>query len=172
MTTDETVLIGMFENLDRLDIALEALEKAGFDQRSVSIITSSQNKQLQQIEPDGNLSRQTARAMQEVSSEKTMGASTLAGGALGGALGAATLMGPLLVAGPILGLTAGAVAGSLLSAVESWGVGRDVAERYQASVEAGHPLVLIRDSGPRLGEAERVLATCGPESLRKFQPTR
>lgn len=169
MNDHQPILVAVFSNVVKLDNVLQALEKIHYDRRSVSIITRPDDAKLLRIDPDPGMIEPVDQEL-EVPPEKAVSSTTLAGGAIGASMGAASLVGPLMVVGPILGLAAGAAAGSLLSAVEHWGIRRDEAERYRARVEAGEAIVIVQDAPSRLTETNRVLLTCDPESVERFEP--
>lgn len=155
-------LIAEFPDRESLSTALQVLRKADFGDDDFSLVT--QSDEVDQTKLDAAIDTTPASPP----TGKTMEASTLAGGTLGAVLGTATMMGPMLVAGPIAGMAAGVFGGSLLSAVESWGVKHDVAEDYEKKVSAGSSLIVVNGNDLKLAEAERVLKTCGPASLEKF----
>lgn len=156
-------LIAEFSNRESFETAIEVLDQAHYTGDSVSTVTHAD-----QVE---NTLVDNAKDTTPVSppGEKTTAASTLAGGTLGAVLGTATMMGPMLVAGPLAGMAIGAAGGSVLSSVESFGVRHDVGQRYEAKVENGSRLVIVTGDELKVNEAERVLKTCGPKSLETFK---
>ncbi|PAY18677.1 DUF1269 domain-containing protein [Rhodopirellula sp. SM50] len=159
----QNCLIAEFNNEEDFQTALEVLDKAHFTQDEVSIVRHADDDSLSKLDSAKD------KTPVSPSSEKTAAASTLAGGTLGAALGTMTLMGPMLVAGPIVGMTAGAVGGGLLGAVESWGVDDRVAESYEAKVRDGARLLIVTGDDIRLADAASMLKTTGPASLETFQ---
>ncbi|WP_182868018.1 DUF1269 domain-containing protein [Stieleria mannarensis] len=159
---NQNCLIAEYSNERDFQTAIEVLEKARYSEEEVSIVKHAGDKQLSEL--DGTEDK-TPTSM---SGEKTAAAGTIAGGTLGAALGTMTLMGPLLVAGPLLGMGAGAVGGGLLGAVKSWGVDDEVAESYQAKVRNGSILVIVTGADLRLTEANQILKTTGPVSLEMY----
>ena len=79
-----------------------------------------------------------------------------------------TMMGPMLVVGPIFGMAAGAVGGSLLSAISRWDVEQDVAAAYEAKVREGSVLIIVTGDSIRVDEAAAMLRTVPPTSLERF----
>ncbi|GAA4453628.1 DUF1269 domain-containing protein [Novipirellula rosea] len=158
----EKCLIAEFRNTEKFRTAIEVLETGDFTMDEVSIVTHAEDKNLAEL-------RQVTEADENaLSSEKTTAASTLAGGTLGAALGTMTMMGPMLVAGPIFGMAAGAVGGSLLSAINRWGVEHDVAAQYEAKVRDGSVLIIVTGDAIRVDEAAAMLRTVPPTSLEQF----
>ncbi len=158
----EKCLIAEFSNNEKFRTAIEVLEKGGFTQDEVSIVTHASDENLAEL-------RQATEANENaLSGEKTAAASTLAGGTLGAALGTMTMMGPMLVVGPIFGMAAGAVGGSLLSAISRWDVEHDVAAAYEAKVREGSVLIIVTGDAIRVDEAAAMLRTVPPASLEKY----
>ncbi|MGB7327329.1 MAG: DUF1269 domain-containing protein [Rubripirellula sp.] len=155
-------LIAEFKNEQDFRTAIEVLEKAHFSPDEVSTVTHSDNESL--IE----LNQVTDEELASPPAEKTTATTTLVGGTLGAALGTMTLIGPMLVAGPLLGMAAGAVGGSMLSAVESWGVDHGVAQDYESKVRDGALLIIVTGDQNRLAIANRILKTTGPGSLETY----
>lgn len=153
-------LIAEFKSERDFRIAIEVLEKAHFSADEVSLVTHADDDALTELDVAKDpLSESPPTA-------KTTATTTVAGGALGAALGTMTLMGPLLVAGPIFGMAAGAVGGGILSNIHRWGVDQDVAEAYESKVQNGSRLVIVTgDDDIRLADARRALKTTGPTSL-------
>jgi len=160
--SDQKCLIAEYPTREKFSTALEVLNTSDFTQSEVSTVLHSSDhpSELRNVE-DTTPGSPPA--------EKTMAASTVAGGTLGAAVGAMTMVGPLLVAGPILGMAAGAIGGSLLSLVESWGVEPDVANDYEEKVRSGSCLVIVSGDEMRLREAEQLLMTVGPASINHFK---
>ncbi|QDV71682.1 hypothetical protein Poly24_54210 [Rosistilla carotiformis] len=159
--TDHCV-IAEFDTLDDFATALQVLEKAGYTEHEVSTITSVTDPrfaELKETEQGAGL---------QAPSGKTTGVGTLVGGALGGLLGTATMVGPMLLAGPIVGMAAGAVGGSVWSAMENHGVQAKDASGYAARVHDGALLVVVTGSEVRVREAGNSLKTVGPRSLERF----
>lgn len=157
-------LIAEFEDRSSLETALEVLDKTHFDSDTYSVVTSSSD-----VDDSVLAAAKDIAANASPPADKTVGASTLAGGTLGAVLGTATMIGPMLVAGPLAGMAAGAAGGSLLSAVESWGVRKDVGGQYEDRVASGASLIIVGGEELKLAEAEKILKTCGPASLERFE---
>ncbi len=156
-------LIAEFSREHDFRTAIEVLEKAHFSADEVSIVTHADDDALTKIDAAKDLTSASPPA------GKTTATTTIAGGALGATLGSMTMMGPLLVAGPIIGMAAGAVGGGILSTINSWGVDHEVTEDYESKVKSGSRLVIVTgDDEIRLADARRALKTTGPASLETF----
>lgn len=156
-------LIAAFSDRESFATALEVLETGDFTEDSVSLVTRPED--VSQTEAAAAEDRTPASPPDE----KTTAASTLAGGALGALVATPTMIGPFIVAGPLLGMAAGAVGGGLLSSVESWGVRHDVGQQYEQRLERGERLIIITDEQTRLDQAERLLKTCDHVSIERYQ---
>ncbi|QEF97623.1 hypothetical protein Mal15_16640 [Stieleria maiorica] len=159
---DQNCLIAEYTNERDFQIAIEVLEKAHYTQDEVSIVKHADDSRLAEIEEAED------KTPTSMSGEKAAAAGTIAGGTLGAALGTMTLIGPLLVAGPLLGMAAGAVGGGLVGTVKSWGVDDEVAASYEAKVRDGAMLLIVTTNDLRLKGAEQILKTTGPDSLEMY----
>jgi len=158
-------LIAQFDSLDELKTALQVLDTDDFTAEEVSIVTTVadlQQNELQGIETS---------AEDSPPSTQTVAVSTIAGGTLGAALGTMTMVGPLLVAGPLAGMVAGAVGGGILNAINRWGVREDLAAHYENAIRDGGALLIVLGDEIRLDDAERLLKTIAPESMERFAPS-
>lgn len=156
-------LIAEFSDRSSLKTALDILHKADYDHDTYSLVTSASEVD------DTVLAGAKDTTQTSPPAEKTTGTSTLAGGTLGAVLGTATMIGPMLVAGPLAGMAAGAAGGGLLASIESWGVRKNVGHQYEDRVAGGASLIIVNGDELKLAEAERVLKTCGPTSLERFK---
>lgn len=162
-TMSDECLIAEFRDQQSFHNALEVLEKSDYPTDQISVITSAD--EVEGSRADDAVDTSTSSPP----TEKTTAASTVTGGTLGAVLGTATMVGPMLIAGPIIGMAAGAVGGSLLSTVESWGVQKDVGDQYEARVRKGAKLILLSGDSVRLDRGQRMLKTCGPASMDRFK---
>ncbi|WP_161604491.1 DUF1269 domain-containing protein [Roseiconus nitratireducens] len=156
-------LIAEFATQEKLQLAMEVLDKTKLSADEISVVTDGQDEGLRELMGV----KDTAPG--EASSEQAAAATTLAGGALGAAIGTATMVGPFLIAGPLAGMAVGAVSGGLLGGVERWGVNHEVADGYESKVREGSKLIIIAAEATRLNHAERALKTINPKSLERFE---
>ncbi len=156
---NQRCLVAAFHNDEHFRTAIEVLEKGHFTPDEVSIVIHAGDKTLYDLSAGKDTDSDAS------SSGITAAASTVAGGTLGVTLGTMTMVGPLLVAGPIFGMAAGAVGGGLLNAFQKWGVDREVAEDYTVTVRNGGKLLIITGDDIRLADAKQMLKTAGPDSL-------
>ncbi|SRR6056297_3591661 len=156
-------LIAEFADRSSFETAIEVLRKGNFRQDDFSVVTTAEDVD-DAVAPSAKTTTDDSPP-----AEETTGTSILVGGTLGGVLGTATMIGPLLLAGPIVGMAAGAVGGGLLSAVQSWGVRHDVALDYEQRVADGSRLIIVNGDELKVSEAERMMKTCDPTSLNRFK---
>ncbi len=156
-------VIAQCANEEKVELALEVLEKTGFTKEDVSVIRSVQQFKDADAPVGGeNLAPEAGPEDSAVAS------STLVGGALGATVGAVTLVGPLLVVGPLAGVALGAAAGGLMNLIGGREVDRETIESYEQSVAAGSALIIVDGDTTRLNQAERVLRTVNPVALDRY----
>jgi hypothetical protein len=156
-------LVAEYSNHEKLAIAVEALQKDGYQPADYSVITSASH-------PDEVASANPAKdPASSPPPEKTTGAATLAGGAIGALLAAPTMIGPFLVAGPIAGMAAGAVGGGLLASVRNWGLDEKSSANYESNLRRGSSLIVIEGDLAQLNTAAQTLQTCDPVSIERYE---
>ncbi|OYP38264.1 DUF1269 domain-containing protein [Rhodopirellula sp. MGV] len=163
---NDQCVVAQYSDEDQFHTAIEVLDKAGFTADEVSLIQRSSD--VRKAIPSQGVAEVGPASDGAASGAATAGA-TVAGGAVGTLLGTATLLGPLMIAGPLAGMAAGAVGGGVLSAAEKWGVEKDVASTYEQAVEAGDQLIVVAtDDVVRIDEAQRLLHTVDCKSLERY----
>ena len=152
--------IGIFSTVSRAERAVEALQAAGFTAAHITVLCSDHTRQehFAQYEHQ-RLGKDTAGVV-------------AAGGAIGAAVGGlaalaasmATAGATLLFAGGIA-VWSGGVVGSLIGAMMTRGVEKELADYYEQSVAKGKILVAAESEGPgsaeRLAKAEQIFAEIG-----------
>src|SRR5688500_2144922 len=168
-TTQRTTLVGVFEDRNAAERAVEELERSNFknDQVGFAIRGTSDPEQRGMIS-DAQGTKDGRGAM--------AGAATGAG--LGAILGAAAAMllpgvGPV-VAGGILamafgGAVAGTAVGGIFGAMTGLGVSEDEARFYEREFQSGRALVTVK-AGPRAADAAAILRKHGGYDLQN-RPT-
>jgi len=162
MSSHHQCLVAEFSSVEDADVGCKVLESADFDNETVSIVTRSNDQEVKDV---AKLKDETAASPP---GEESIGVGGTVGGSIGAALGTATLIGPFMVAGPLVGMAVGAGAAGALAATDGWGVTKDKTEAYEDRVENGSVLIIVSDSDTRLDEAERLLKTTGPKSMERF----
>ncbi len=159
-------LIAEYETNAAAKDGLEVLEKTGYTLEQVSVVSSADDpaaKHLRglQDEPEKHISSASAPEGRSVS------LGMLIGGTIAAPLAAGTLIGPFIIAGPLVGIALGAAVGSLVK-MDNWGVARDVSADYEQRVKSGSVLVIVHDVDEiEINEAEASLKTTGPKSLER-----
>lgn len=159
---DKITAVGVFENHNQAQAALEALRQAGFEEGGLGMLSR------QQEEPDSSAPR--------MDNPRSAGGQTVAGAGLGAAFGAAAGLGtglaltaglvpgigPVIAGGAMALLMAGtgAAAGSLLGGLLGMGIPQDEAEYVRSELAAGRTLVTA-EAGERYHEALRIFAQHG-----------
>lgn len=158
----EQCIIAQFDNTEKARLALEVLAKAGYGEQQVSFVSRSEDPQL------GNVSEMERDAADEGGGSAGAGMGGLLGGALTAPIAASTLLGPFILAGPLVGVGVGAALGGMLGGAQQWGVTPEAGETYEQSVRDGAVLIIVTGDKAELREAEASLKTVGPESIRHF----
>ena len=160
---DKPFRAGVFSSVEDAERAVRMLLEAGFGKDAISVLCSGEAKQrhFREFKPPHPSPEDAANA-------------AITGGALGGILGGVaaaavtTTAGlSLLIIGP--GLLGGAIAGSLVGAMTTRGVEKEVADFYDQEVTEGQLLVAVEYHGPNADEmlprAEHVFENSGAKPL-------
>lgn len=189
-------VVGLYDDLQDAQAAINDLIQAGFDRADISLVTTNRWG-----ESDGTTVTTTAGAagttttdgvtvadagpdadmadaeMSQMASDVTTGAVT--GGVVGGlagvllGLGALAIpgFGPVLAAGPLVaglaGAGIGAAVGGLVGALVSWGVPEDEAELYAESVRRGSILVGLKTEDDRVQQAVGIMNAHAPVDVQR-----
>ena len=155
---DRPIRVGVFDSVEKAHCAVQNLLDAGFTKDQITVICSDKHRE---------------RLFKEFEHQDPAGTTTVekavAGGAIGAAVGGAAALISAIATGGIAFLIAGGVIvagaatfGTLVGAMMSRGVERELANFYDQEVEKGKLLVAAEDEGPNaaahLIEAERILA--------------
>jgi len=149
-----TTAVGVFEDNDAAERAIDRLRDAGFDANNIGYAGH------------GEAPTDDDKA-QDVATGATSGA--VGGGIVGGVLGAIAAglipgVGPIIGAGllatTLAGAGLGAAAGGLIGGLTSLGVSKEDAEYYEGEFKAGRTLVVVKAEG-RYDEASRILQAEG-----------
>lgn len=157
---NRNTVVGVFDDRDDAQRAIEALKDAGFRPDDIGVTMRDR--------------REAETLVEDTGTKAGAGAATgaLAGGALGGVAGwlvgigalAIPGVGPFIAAGPLAaaltGAAIGAAGGGLLGALTGMGVPEDEARWYEGEVHRGGTLVTVRADG-RYEEARRIVREYG-----------
>jgi hypothetical protein len=159
-------IIGIVNNREQAESALENLRSAGVPAESISVLL-----------PDKSGTKDFAHEHNTKAPEGAVtGAS--AGGAIGGTLGllagigalAIPGVGPLIAAGPLMAALSGAAAGAAVGGVAGGLVGLGIpeieAKRYEGKIKGGNVLLAVHvENRQEQDNAERVLKQSGAEDI-------
>lgn len=187
-------IVGLYDNMDDAQAAVNDLVQAGFDRADISLMAADRWAEAMDT-PPGHVGTTTAAAdnltvadmpgstdgaaptADTMSSDVTTGAVTggVVGGLTGVLLGLGVLaipgFGPVLAAGPLVaglaGAGIGAAVGGLVGALVSWGVPQDEAELYAESVRRGSILVGLKTEDERAQQAVNVMNNHGPVDVQR-----
>ncbi|HSM54958.1 MAG TPA: general stress protein [Candidatus Sulfomarinibacteraceae bacterium] len=139
-------VIGLYEDIQHANGAVQALSDAGIDPRHINIVAG---------DPEERQAGQLAQGAAKDTGEVATGGA-VAGGVLGGTAGALLGLGafaipglgPVIAAGPLVaglvGAGIGAASGGVIGALVDWGVSEEEAEFYLEGVRRGGVLVAVR----------------------------
>jgi len=167
------VVVGLYRDIARAEEAVDDLIRAGIERERISLVAP-------RTEPQPR--REEGLTEQEEAEHRAEGAGTGAGigAVLGGGLGllvgvvsvVATGVGPLLAAGPLVSMLAGASlgagAGAIVGALGNLGVPEEEARVYQTGVQEGGTLVVAEVEDDMAEEAATVLRAHGPVDARTY----
>jgi len=152
-----TTVVGLFDDKDEAQRAVQDLMQSGFNRNQVSVVAADPQGKMykQHADEDGNLAGEGA------ASGLTSGA--VVGGLLGLLIGAGLLFVPagVVAAGPITGLIAGGAAGAatggILGGLIGMGIPEEHADVYAESVRRGGSLVMVQADGAEVERAKSIL---------------
>jgi hypothetical protein len=166
MAGKNTAVFGIYKTRDAAERAADALISAGFSNSDVSVLM-----------PDKQSTREFA-AEKNTKAPEGATAGAVSGGAIGGTLGllagigalAIPGVGPLIAAGPIVGLLAGVGAGgavgTLVGALVGMGIPEYEAKRYEGRVKDGGILLSVHcDTSEEIDRAKEILKRTGAEDI-------
>jgi hypothetical protein len=158
-TSGRSIVVGVFNERDDAERAIEALKRNGFTDDQIGFAARDRGK------PEG-----TIRSSDDVGDAGGgAAAGALTGGVVGGVLGALAAglipgVGPVLagglLAGVLGGAAAGAAAGGIIGALAGMGVPEDDARYYDEEFRSGRSLITVKANG-RYDEARGILMQHG-----------
>lgn len=169
-TTQRSTVVGIFDDFQQAERAVDALHLAGFSDEQIGFIRRS-----------GETTPGTSHLAGDPAPSTGAGIGT--GAVIGGLIGAAAALlipgvGPVLaggilvnvvgataVGGAVVGAVGGAVAGGLLGALTDMGVPEDEARYADEQFQAGRTIVTVKTAG-RAGEASETLHRFGAHDVR------
>jgi len=176
-------LVAEYESHATAKVGIEVLRLNDFHADAISVAWKGHEAALEKLDR-----HEDDHDMFEV--EKAMGAGAAIAAIAGIPLGICSIMGPIMVAGPLAAIAGGAAVGGALAEashgkeghtssdrVDSrglyamanhFGINDHDAAQYEDRIRNGAFLVIVTSTPPRLGEAQAVLKTTGPASLQRF----
>ena len=161
-----TAVFGIYRDTVGLSGGLEALRSAGFRNTDISVLLPENSGTKDFVH------QKDTKAPEGATTGATTGA--VVGGIVGWLAGIGALaipgIGPLIAAGPIIGMLAGAgavgVAGGIVGTLIGLGIPEYEAKRYEGRVRSGGILVSVHcDDSEWVKRAKRVLEQTGAEDI-------
>lgn len=147
---EDKVLAGIFDTENEAVNVIRRLKEIGYHEDDITVVAKDKDK-MERLENRTDVDTKTHGDTDK------MGAGAAIGGTLGGiaaalpALGLLTIpgIGPILAAGPIVGIlggiVAGGVAGGLVGALVELGVEEEAAKHYEYQMNQGKIVVLVEN---------------------------
>jgi uncharacterized protein (TIGR02271 family) len=160
--TGRQTAVGVFQNREDAERAVDELHRAGFTDQQIGIAAR---------DGEGREGMQTQGGADTKGEEGGI-TGMLAGAGIGGVLGAAAVglipgIGPVIAAGALAGILGGAAAGAATGGLVGWlsgqGVPEEEARGYESEFKAGRTLVTVQADG-RYDEATAILQRSGAET--------
>jgi hypothetical protein len=167
-----SVVVATYKSHDEAAAAIKELQQLGFDLNKLSIVGRDY---LTEEHVVGYY-----HAGDRVKFWGKMGA--LWGGLFGFFVGSGFLLipgiGPLLVAGPLVGMIVGALEGGLVvgglsalgAGLYSLGIHKNSITKYETALKSGKYVVIAHGSAEEIAHAREIVSRTGPESLAEHQP--
>lgn len=176
-------LVAEYPSHDKAKVGIEVLRNFDFHADAISLVWRGHEEALRKLDR-----RSDSPDRHDV--EKAMGTGAALASIAGIPLGICSIMGPIMVAGPIAAVVGGAAVGGavaesshgsdghatadrvdsrgLFAMANHFGINGHDAAHYEDRVRDGSILVVVTSTQPRLDEAQRALKTTGPASLQRF----
>jgi hypothetical protein len=167
MAGKNTAVFGIYKTAIQAEHAAGTLVSAGFSNDDISVLL-----------PDNQSANRELAHEKNTKAPEGTASGAVAGGALGGTLGllaglgavAIPGVGPLIAAGPIVGMLAGAGAGgavgTLVGALVGMGIPEYEAKRYEGRVRDGGVLLTVHcDSSEEVKRAKGLLEQTGAQDI-------
>jgi hypothetical protein len=175
--THRSTLIGIFDTRDSAHAAVEALHRAGFSNNQITMVMHHPGQEKTQA-TDLDAAK-AAQVTGETKDAEGAALGVVAGAIVGGAVAAGVLsvpgLGPLLVAGGLIGtgvlaglatgVVGGAIGGGFVGALIGLDIPEDEARLYEEELKNGRALVGVR-AEDRVAEAEDILCRFGAHGLQ------
>jgi hypothetical protein len=172
MMTQNNTVVAIYKSHAEAETAVKELQKSGFDMKKLSIVGRD-------FHTDENVVGYY-NAGDRMKYWGKMGA--FWGGIWGLLFGSAFFLipgiGPLVVAGPLVGWIVGALEGAVvmggLSAIGaglySLGIPKDSILQYETALKTGNYVVIAHGSPTEAAKAKQIIGSTNPETLEEHQP--
>jgi uncharacterized membrane protein len=162
-------LVAEYVTVAKAQLGLQILTNLGFESDAVSVVSSVDSGTMDHValKEDDPEDVHDSKHPRELSKSVEMGALVASAALAPVFLG--SMIGPLMIAGPLVALFAGATAGGLMDETLRWGIHKHAAKDYEQKIKDGSILLIVTSTPPRLDEASASLKTTGPESLERFE---
>lgn len=173
MTTKNNAVVAIYKSHAEAEIAVKELQQSGFDMKKLSIVGRDYHTDEQVVG--------YYNAGDRMKHWGKLGA--FWGGIWGLLFGSAFFLipgvGPMLIAGPLVGWIVGALEGAVivggLSAIGaglySLGIPKDSILQYETALKSGKFVVIAHGSDVETALAQKIINTTNPEALEKHQPS-
>lgn len=177
-------LVAEYQSQSAAKIGLEVLRKSDFQNDAVSVAWKGHTRALSKVDRGSDQNGDVG-----VGGAMEIGAGI--GAMVGVPLAIGSVMGPIMIAGPLAALLGGAALGAvvtgagesernresadrvdsrgLFAMANHYGINSHAASEYEKRIEDGAVLVIVTSTSPRLDEAQSSLKTTGPASLQRFE---
>ncbi len=178
-------LVAEYDSHKAAKIGIEVLRKVDFHADAVSVAWKGHTRALGKLDRGGNFG-------DEVGVERSMEIGAGIGALIGTPLAIGSVMGPIMIAGPLSALVGGAALGAVVSEAGNlsksnpesadrvnsrglyamanhYGINSHSAAHFEKRISDGAILVIVTSTPPRLDEAQASLKTTGPVSLQRFE---
>jgi hypothetical protein len=174
MMTKNNAVVAIYKSHAEAETAVKELQNAGFDMKKLSIVGRDYHT-------DENVVGYYNAGDRMKSWGKT---GAFWGGIWGLLFGSAFFLvpgvGPLLVAGPLVGWIVGALEGAVvvggLSAIGaglySLGIPKDSILRYETALKTGKFVLVAHGSAEEIARAQQIIDSTKPEAVEAHQPSR
>jgi hypothetical protein len=173
MTTDNNAVVAIFKSHSEAEAAVKELQQSGFDMKKLSIVGRDYHTDEHVVGYYNSGDR--------MKNWGKLGA--FWGGVWGLLFGSAFFLipgvGPLLIAGPLVGWLVGALEGAVVvgglsvlgAALYSVGIPKDSVLLYETALKLGKYIVIAHGSAEDTAQARAIIERIHPEALQDHQPT-
>jgi hypothetical protein len=172
MTTKNNSVVAIFKSHVEAEVAVKELQRSGFDMKQLSIVGRDYHTEEQVVG--------YYNAGDRMKYWGKLGA--FWGGFWGLLFGSAFFLipgvGPLVMAGPIVGWIVGALEGAVVvgglsalgAGLYSMGIPKDSVLQYETALKSGKYVIIAHGSAEETAHAREIISRTNPEALAEHQP--